>query len=144
MVGEAVMVGEEVVVGEDIPWADREGMFEWVVSELADWVVPLPEKYAAISEGVRQQWPHLREIDPLLADRLWEEHEIESTVMNARVTAAARLAAPVQMVILQSVQESWPRTRLVEAMNRLIADYRNRYAVASELPVQGDDPRATP
>jgi hypothetical protein len=59
--------------------------------------------------------------------------------MNARVTAAGRLAAPVQTLILQSVQESWPRTRLVEAMNGLITDYRNRYSGLSELPVQGDD-----
>ena len=133
------MVGEEVVVGEDIPWGDTEGMFEWIVGELADWVVPLPEKYAAISEVVRQHWPHLTETDPLLADRLWEAHEIESTVMNARVTAAARLAAPVQTLILQSVQESWPRTRLVEAMNGLITDHRNRYPGLSELPAQRDD-----
>jgi len=42
--------------------------------------------------------------------------------MNARVTAAARLTAPVQTLILQSVRESWARTRLEEAMNRLIAD----------------------
>jgi hypothetical protein len=137
-----LMVGEEVVVGEDIPWADTEGIFEWVVGELADWVVPMPEKYAAISEVVRQHWPHLTETDPLLADRLWEAHEIESTVMNARVTAAARLAAPAQTLILQSVQEGWPRTRLVEAMNGLIADYRHRYAGVSELPVQGNDSRA--
>jgi len=134
-----LMVGEEVVVGEDIPWGDTEGMFEWIVGELADWVVPLPEKYAAISEVVRQHWPHLTETDPLLADRLWEAHEIESTVMNARVTAAARLAAPVQTLILQSVQESWPRTRLVEAMNGLITDHRNRYPGLSELPAQRDD-----
>ncbi len=139
-----LIVGEELMVGEDIPWADTEGMFEWVVGELADWVIPLPEKYAAISERVRQQWPHLREMAPLLADWLWEKHEIESTVLNARVVAAARLAAPVQTLIMQSVQESWPRTRLVEAMSRLIADYRNRYGVASEPPIQGDDPRATP
>jgi len=63
--------------------------------------------------------------------------------MNARVTAAARLAVPVQALIIQSVQESWTRTRLVGAMTGLIADYRSRHAVGPDLPVQGDDSRAT-
>jgi hypothetical protein len=139
-----LMVGEEAVVGEDIPWADTEGMFEWVVGELAEWVVPMPAEYTPLSETVRQQWPHLIEMAPLLADRLWEKQEIESTVMNARVTAAARLAAPVQALIIQSVQESWTRTRLVGAMTGLIEDYRKRHASSPELPLEGDDPRATP
>ena len=135
MVGDEVIVGDEVVVGEDIPWADTEGMFEWVVGELADWVVPMPEAYTAISEVVRQHWPHLAETDPFLADRLWEKQEMESTVMNARITAAARLAAPVQALIVQCVQEGWTRTRLAGAMTGLIADYRNRHLVASERRV---------
>lgn len=139
-----LMVGDEAVVGEDIPWADTEAMFEWVVGELAEWVVPMPDKYTAISETVRQQWPHLIETAPLFADRLWEKQEIESTVMNARVTAAARLAAPAQALIIQSAQESWTRTRLVGAMTGLIADYRNRHAASPELPLQGDEPGGTP
>jgi len=94
--------------------------------ELADWVVPLPEKYAAISEVVRQHWPHLTETDPLLADRLWEAHEIESTVMNARVRRPH--ASPRRPDLDRAVcPGELAADTAGEAMNGLITDYRNRY-----------------
>ena len=127
-----------LTVGEDLEWADTEGMLEWVVGELADSVVPLPQKYAAMSEQVRQQWLQFRELDPVLADRIWETHEIESNVMNARVKAAARLAGPVQKMMAEALLENWPRKRLLKAMSRLVEEYASRYAFSPELRTGSD------